>query len=51
MRLIEVDGLSKPVNLPIGKVKIFSVDSEAAIVQVIELYDGEIPQKSDVVKF
>ncbi|NLJ84291.1 MAG: hypothetical protein GX336_05225 [Halanaerobiaceae bacterium] len=52
IRLIEITGLSEPVRLPIGRVKIFSVDNEAAILEVVELYDrSEIPQDGDVVLF
>lgn len=52
IRLIEITGLSEPVRLPIGRVKIFSVDNEAAILEVVELYDrSEIPQEGDAVLF
>ena len=52
IRLIEIEGLSEPVRMPIGRVKIFSVDKEAAILEVVELYDrSQIPQEKDVVAF
>ena len=52
IRLIEIEGLSEPVRMPIGRVKIFSVDKEAAILEVVELYDcSQLPQEKDVVAF
>ncbi len=49
IRLIEVEGLEKPVSMPIGKVQVFSVDESAAIVQVLE--SNELVQIGDVVRF
>lgn len=46
IRLIQIEGLSEPVRMPIGRVKVFSVDKEAAILDIVELYDrNETPRK------
>ncbi|HHU92811.1 MAG TPA: hypothetical protein GXZ20_06695 [Halanaerobiaceae bacterium] len=52
IRLIQIEGLSEPVRMPIGRVKVFSVDKEAAILDIVELYDrNETPQERDWVLF
>ncbi len=51
VRYIEVEGLDDPVKMPVGRIQVFSVDSNASIVRVIEMYDGELPQKNDKVFF
>jgi len=46
IRLIQIEGLSEPVRMPIGRVKVFSVDKEAAILDIVELYDRmKLPRK------
>lgn len=48
-QLIQVEGLSQPVSMPIGKVVVFSVDPNAAIVQIIE--GGEEVKVGDLIRF
>lgn len=50
-RKIDVEGVSDKVTLPIGTVKVISLDDNAAVVRVIETEEDESPQKGDKVSF
>jgi len=52
IRLVEVEDLDEPVKMPIGQVKVFSVNNEnSSIVKIVETEDGENIKKDDIVRF
>ena len=52
IRLVNVEDLDEPVKMPIGKVKVFSVNNEnSSIVKIIETEDGENIKEDDIVRF
>lgn len=51
LRLIEVEGLDEPVEMPLGRVIVYSVSRNASIVKILELDEGEVPFEGDIVQF
>ncbi len=49
IRLMAVEGLVDPVTIPYGQVRVFSVDPQAAVVEITQA--DETPQVGDVVEF
>lgn len=52
IRLVEVEDLDEAVKMPIGRIKVFSVNNRSsAIVKVIEKETGETVKKGDIIRF
>ncbi len=52
IRLVEVESLDEAVKMPIGEVKVFSVNNKSsAIVTLVEIESGESVQEGDIIKF
>jgi len=52
IRLVEVESLDEAVKMPIGEVKVFSVNNKSsAIVTVVDIEPGESVQEGDIIKF
>ena len=52
IRKIEVEDLAEPVNMPIGKVKVYSVNNEnSSIVEIVDIENGENVKKGDIIRF
>lgn len=52
IRLVEVEGLDEAVKMPVGEIRVYSVNNKnSAIVRIVDIESGESVQKGDMIKF
>lgn len=52
IRLVEVEGLDEAVKMPVGEIRVYSVNNKnSAIIKIVDIESGEEVQKGDMINF